>query len=662
MATRQAGDWRKERAAILDSLGRRRVGGFGTPQQGRGQAPMSTMATTSAAGALGGRQIAYARVVEKMAGAKGPSPAKVAAEFGAAAVQDAGDSRRSELADAWGLQRELLAAAPARGVGGLRFLETAYQRYMQAVCEQDAAQARLGGVPGTVPLVRAFLNRRFDRPRAWPTAFEDMHDGAPVWAVLYYCLRAGDVGAAVEWARAAADAVGEFYVFLREYAAVREGRQATLPEAQWKTLLSAFRRSVRSSQDPFQQAVYVIVGRCDIEWSHPLVVETAQDFCWLRLALVRPAGSPAYPALFSAQDYSLADLQETLVSYGAEHFAPRGTNQLLYFQVLLLSEQYERAVRYLSSVPAYAADAVHFAAVISYAKLLPSKAQAGDGGLDVAGLVSGYVQSFAHSNPGAAMAYLKLVPAASERLELMRELLLSTREYDVLLGAVQADRVRMPGVCDKLLSDEERRRLAADAARASLSRGMAADAVKLYDLAEEYDRVLDTLCAELSQLVTVPGEELQRVARLAAVIDEAYRANGCMALVHDAGLKATFAMLLRLVEFFSVHSQGRFEEALAVLDQTGLLPTSGDASEIERKVEAFKRLEEGVRRNTGAVLLAAMTALYRLYEEGKASAGGESLARLAARGRALITFSSMIEYRLPADVNSRLVRLSVFMS
>ena len=56
--------------------------------------------------------------------------------------------------------------------------------------------AKLGGIPGTFPLVRSFVSaRQISRT----TGLEDgFVDGEPVWPLIYYCLRCGDVSAALQ--------------------------------------------------------------------------------------------------------------------------------------------------------------------------------------------------------------------------------------------------------------------------------------------------------------------------------------------------------------------------------------------------------------------------------------------------------------------------------
>lgn len=47
------------------------------------------------------------------------------------------------------------------------------------------------------------------------------------------------------------------------------------------------------------------------------------------------------PLAFSSTDYPLTKLQEVITHYGSQHFSQNGRQPLLYFQVLLLSQQFE---------------------------------------------------------------------------------------------------------------------------------------------------------------------------------------------------------------------------------------------------------------------------------------------------------------------------------
>lgn len=52
------------------------------------------------------------------------------------------------------------------------------------------------------------------------------------------------------------------------------------------------------------------------------------------------------------------------------HFNPKGSNPLLYFQVLLLSQQFEKAVHYLLVNEDFRIEGVHFAIALYHYGLL----------------------------------------------------------------------------------------------------------------------------------------------------------------------------------------------------------------------------------------------------------------------------------------------------
>lgn len=65
--------------------------------------------------------------------------------------------------------------------------------------------AKLGGIPGTLPLVRSFVSAR---QIARTTGLEDgFVEGEPVWPLIFYCLRCGDVGAALQASKQAGYAI-----------------------------------------------------------------------------------------------------------------------------------------------------------------------------------------------------------------------------------------------------------------------------------------------------------------------------------------------------------------------------------------------------------------------------------------------------------------------
>lgn len=64
---------------------------------------------------------------------------------------------------------------------------------MNNIINENLAQAVRGGVPGTYPLVLSFVGLRLQGEY---TGLQDGYiDDRPLWPVVYYCLRSGDLSA-----------------------------------------------------------------------------------------------------------------------------------------------------------------------------------------------------------------------------------------------------------------------------------------------------------------------------------------------------------------------------------------------------------------------------------------------------------------------------------
>ena len=95
-----------------------------------------------------------------------------------------------------------------------------------------------------------------------------------------------------------------------------------------------------SNGDPFKHALYKLIGRTEISRRNiPGVTSTTEDWLWLQLMLVREDVDGAGAAY---ERFTLRDLAKVLVKFGEAHFDPKGQRPLLYFQVLLLSGQFEK--------------------------------------------------------------------------------------------------------------------------------------------------------------------------------------------------------------------------------------------------------------------------------------------------------------------------------
>lgn len=565
------------------------------------------------------------------------------------------------------------------------YLESVYIKYMKVTVYGNLEKAVLGGIPGTFHLVSSFLNIK--SPSGVGGGQDGKVNGHPVWAMIYYCLRCGDLSAAMQVANAAGPSLDEFRPYLSEY--VRDGERKL--SARNETLIRVlYRRSVFGSTDPFKKAVFCIVGSCDIKEDHSEVADKIDDYLWLKLCQVtvdQPTESIPSDTLSHSQ-FQIKLLED----YGENHF--RAYQQpLLYFQVLFLTTQFEAAIEFLSRIDEHRCHAVHVALVLFEAKMLnlphsihsplifkdpadlPPLRR-----LNFVRLVTLYTRKFEATDPREALQYFyflrNLTGDKSENLLMscISELVLETREFDMLLGILEADGCRRPGLIDKFGGDTQKmiEVVAAD----SENRGMLEDAVKLYDLAKCHEKVLDLLVKMLGNVASqasVKQSRRDRLYKMAVSVAERYKNVG-----NDASrlTTATFYLLLDVMTFFDLYHANKHQDALDVLRKLKLVPFQTE--ELEQYVASFREFADEIRRCLPDILLAAMSCLHALYASAKNTNikvpiagrysvlegdGGKDkyMKMLKKQAETFITFGGMVPYRMPGDTVARLVQKEILM-
>lgn len=76
-----------------------------------------------------------------------------------------------------------------------RYLEDRYKTYMSSVINENLSLAMRGGVPGTYHLVKSYVGIRLQGD--YLGLQDGSIDGRPLWPMVYYCLRSGDISAAL---------------------------------------------------------------------------------------------------------------------------------------------------------------------------------------------------------------------------------------------------------------------------------------------------------------------------------------------------------------------------------------------------------------------------------------------------------------------------------
>ena len=562
------------------------------------------------------------------------------------------------------------------------FLEKRYQKYIERIVYSNLQQAELGGVPGVFFLVKSFL-----KIRPLVSISHELEDGevegVPLWPFLYYCIRCGDLNAAMQVAQKSPHHTAKLKEYLEDYMRSEDKR---LHPSLEEELRLQYRRSVNNGTDPFKRAVYTVLGHISDAEELSDVITKTDDYLWLKLCQIVSTGEKRD---HSHSTLTLQNLQVLLLEEYGEAYFKATDNPLLYFQVLMLSAQFEAAIEFLFRVESYRSHAVHFAIVMYLRKLLllPDTIQAqlltkdhtesGVRKLNFARLVKSYTRKFEITDPREALQYFyllrKMRSPHGENLfsKCVSELVLETREFDVLLGHMESDGVRKLGCIDKF--QEEVDDIIEVVAKDTEEKGLFEEAARLYDLAKNHDKTVEVLNKLLSQVVSAapsPHSNRDRLKVLAFSIAERYKSQGNNASRIRSN---TFYLLCDLIQFFDLYHLNEMDDAFEVMRKLQLVPLSGES--VDQKVSAFRQYTEEIRRCLPDILIATMTILYNKYKERRpdypsspASVHRDEGGLLAFRksirqqARALITFAGLLPYRMPGDTSARLVQLEVLMN
>ncbi|KAK9433666.1 Nup93/Nic96-domain-containing protein [Lipomyces doorenjongii] len=664
-----------------------------------------------------------------------PEMAEVSKSFGT-------DTRTQQLSDSWVMLRCVIPAdTPERKFandycesaedspesihmqklimrGSRHYLEMQFFNLVESDIAKYPQEAQLGGIPSVENKILAYLKLRFLKNGAWMKQNLQIVNNVPIWALIFYLFRSGHLQEALDYTVQNEGYFQKiertFPIYLKAY--VKSGDERRLPGDLAERLQAEFNHHIRvydpKTDDPYKYALYKLIGRCELNRKNiPEVLLIAEDWMWAQLMMTQdsPSATTDVFGVSPAERYTLSDLQNMLVQFGARHFNPRGNNPGVYFQVLLLSGQYERAIHYIYKY--HPVDAVHFAIGLTYygllrvsadtasldADLLTVDAQ-GRPEINFARLVGYYTRDFRRTDPEIAVDYLSLICLCGDlkigdkgaqylRLchESLRELVLETRDFAVLLGDVRADGTRVPGIIERKMelikiSDEQQylRTITEQAAEQADQDGRTPDAVLLYHLSEEFDVVVAIINKTLGESLAIADLSSDEVGAgvslsLAAAEDPVQLARNMMAVYSNNGEilrkvtpknREACAMLLHIVEARRAFEDGKWEQCLECVANVNVLPMelTNDTGSIRRRAQQFGGLDESVARNVPMLLVMAMESFVRITREMDASAYGDAtrskkIGELRTRAKNCMIYAGMIQYRMPREVYGRLTRM-----
>lgn len=581
--------------------------------------------------------------------------------------------------------------------GSRRYLEDQFYSLIEREITKNPHHAKLGGAPTVESKVKAFVNLRLSKNGVWLRSDLDIINNVPVWAILFYLVRAGFLQEAADYTRKH-EAVfikieKNWSVYMLAFAT---SQSRDLPRHLQERLHTEYNQRIKFAGvglDPYKKALYKIIGRCDL--THKSLAEVlpiTEDWMWLQLCLLR--SNDGNGALY--EQYELVTLQKTLLSYGERHFNPKGTSPVLYFQMLLLSGQFERSIQYLAEQSW--TDAVHFAIVLVYYGLLRVAAFTGDKNrrlmleegkqveLDFSSMIETYVRQIRTHNAVAAVEYIALIclnsdvpgigASQSRRCQaLLKSLVLKTREFALLLGDLRADGTRDMGFIERRLAlfnfQEQTSYLGSiceQAAAVSEQDGRIADAILLYHLSEDYDVALGLVNKSLGDALLTSALNFKGLsenlslantdnpASLAKNMLELYKGNATIYGAISPLNKQNCSTLLAMVSAHDSYASQNYDTTLSCIEGIGIFPLADDLSisQIKARSQNTDILDACVARNIPNLLLLTAKSLKIKFEklaQGEYNDQARSRQRLTIKRqlRNLSTFAGFLQYEINED-------------
>lgn len=281
--------------------------------------------------------------------------------------------------------------------------------------------------------------------------------------------------------------------------------------------------------------------------------------------------------------------------------------------------------------------------------------------------------------------------------EALREFILETRDFAKLLGDIRSDGSRIKGLIEQRISliklvdqDEFLKTITLQAAAIADDKGLITDAVLLYHLAEDYDRVIDIINRALSDAVAVElgGPALKLQPLRPRTDDHELEAGGSLSLTtvdnpvvlarNMIGLYNANAMyyqrirqvnrdacglLLRMMEAKLEVEAAKWTPALDAINDLSILPlrARGAVPYIRSAAQAFSSFPPIISHNVGHVIMWCITCIG--HERERLNSGTyeneirQGLAdELLVMAKDLMIFSGMVKYKLPPKVYETLAR------
>ncbi|KRY16361.1 putative phospholipid-transporting ATPase IA [Trichinella patagoniensis] len=543
----------------------------------------------------------------------------------------------------------------------LRYLEAQFLQHMKKVVRERPEVGKLSVKNSVYDLVHAYLNVAMTIP--YPGFEDNLQNQHPTWAVIYTCLRAGNVTAAKKAAKQAAQPLKYIYDLLCENSC--EFLDCLSHKDEMKMRLM-YQQSVNQSKDEYKRAVFCAMALCDQNNDHSYVCTRFEDWLWMKLRQTvmneNSIKSPKSPTNMLTLDVLQKEIS---LKYGEAYFANENS-PLLYWSALWLTGQFEAALNYMfNRSNVLRIHAVHIALLMNVYNFLNMSPNVTDSlfsseneqdEINLVRMVSQYCTGMQLSNPKQAIDYFYFLREFKNSdgedmfSVLLTQVISETQEFQMLFD---------DGTCTNGLVKKFKcgKGVLKNLAELAESQNYMEFAFQLYDLANDYQKAVDIM---IDLLTSAAAKRMYEVFSRDWLISLAVKFlerdfKDILPTVSERSL-AIFKMALTVNQFYQACSASNVDKAIESIRLCGIIPLERDAVDVALK--NFQTTPEQIRQLVPNVLHTFMQMLLKACEneENLRLKSFISKKEISEMAKAVAEFSSLVPMQLSTQIVKDLVQ------
>ncbi|KRZ75270.1 putative phospholipid-transporting ATPase IA [Trichinella papuae] len=547
----------------------------------------------------------------------------------------------------------------------LRYLEGQFLQHMKKVVNERPEVGKLSVKHSVYDLVHAYLNVAMTIP--YPGFEDNLQNQHPIWAVIYTCLRAGNVRAAKKAAEQAAQPLKYIYDLLCENSC--EFLDCLSHKDEMKMRLM-YQQSVNQSKDEYKRAVFCAMALCDQNNDHSFVCTRFEDWLWMKLRQTVMNENSIKSTKSPTNILTLDVLQKEIsLKYGEAHFTIENS-PLLYWSALWLTGQFEAALNYMfNRSNVLRIHAVHIALLMNVYNFLKTSPNVTDSffsseneqdEINLVRMVSQYCTGMQLSNPKQAIDYFYFLREFKNSdgedmfSVLLTQVISETQEFQMLFDVEHSDGTCTDGLVKKFKCGEG---LLKNLAKLAESQNYMEFAFQLYDLANDYQKAVDVMIDLLCSAATKRMSEVFCRDWLISLSVKFLERDFKDIFPNVSGRSlAIFKMALTINQFYQACSASNADEAIESIRSCGIIPLERDA--VDAALKNFQTTPEQIRQLLPNVLYTFMQMLLKACEneENLRLKSFISKREISEMAKAVAEFTSLVPMQLSnqtaRDLNS----------